>query len=103
LSVATEKGVFGLIPTILSDLVLILIMLVGLLLLRHGGGGMFDLTPIPWRQVWWQFCLAVMNSMSFASLGSHSAITCYSYPGPASSKSGYFGVHSLLVYPRFIV
>ena len=30
-------------------------MLVGLLLLRRHGGGMFGLTPILWRQVRWRF------------------------------------------------
>jgi hypothetical protein len=65
LSVTTDKGVLSLIPTIFSDLVLILIMLVGLLILRHHGGGMFGLTPILWRQVWWWFCLAVILSIDF--------------------------------------
>ncbi|KAI0274122.1 hypothetical protein BGY98DRAFT_95053 [Russula aff. rugulosa BPL654] len=50
LSVTTEKSVLGQIPTIFANLVLILIMLVGLLLLRRQGGGMFGLTPILWRQ-----------------------------------------------------
>jgi hypothetical protein len=51
LSVTSEKGVLGLVPTIFADLVLLLIMLVGLLLLRRHGGGMLGLTPILWRQV----------------------------------------------------
>ena len=51
LSVASERGLLGLIPTIFADLALLLIMLVGLLLVRRGGGGMFGLTPILWRQV----------------------------------------------------
>jgi hypothetical protein len=38
-------------------------MLVGLLLLRRDGGGMFGLTPILWRQVLWQFCLTVILSI----------------------------------------
>jgi hypothetical protein len=40
-------------------------MLVGLILLRRNGGGMFGLTPILWRQVWWRFCLAVILSINF--------------------------------------
>ena len=40
-------------------------MLVGLILLRRHGGGMFGLTPILWRQVWWKFCLAVILSINF--------------------------------------
>jgi hypothetical protein len=60
MSVTTERSVLGLVPTIFADLALILIMLVGLLLLRRHGGGMFGLTPILWRQVWWRFCLAVI-------------------------------------------
>jgi hypothetical protein len=101
LSVTTEKSVLGQIPTIFANLALILIMLVGLLLLRRQGGGMFGLTPILWRQVWWRFCPAVIFSInfnSFALQGSHLAINCYSHWDPASSKSGYFVDHSLLVY-----
>jgi hypothetical protein len=40
-------------------------MLVGLLVLRRRGAGMFGLTPILWRQVWWRFCLAVILSINF--------------------------------------
>ena len=60
-----ERRVLGLVPTIFVDLVLILIMLVGLLLLRRHGGGMFGLTPILWRQVRWRFCLAAILSIDF--------------------------------------
>jgi hypothetical protein len=74
----TEKALFDIIPTIFADLSLILIMLVGLLLLRRHGGGMFGLTPILWRQVWWSFCLAAILSidsnvlfLSRESLGYH--------------------------------
>jgi hypothetical protein len=65
LSVKSEKNVLGLVPTIFADLTLILIMLVGLLLLRCHGGGMLGLTPILWRQVWWQFCPTVILSIDF--------------------------------------
>jgi len=38
-------------------------MLVGLLLLRRSGGGMFGLTPILMRQVRWRLWLAVILSI----------------------------------------
>ena len=41
--------------------------------------------------------------MSFASQGSHLAITYYNFRDPSSSKSGHFAVHSLFVYLRFTV
>jgi hypothetical protein len=63
--VTTERSVLGLVPMIFANLALILIMLVGLLLLRRHGGGMFGLTPILWRQVWWRFYLAVILSNNF--------------------------------------
>jgi len=60
LSISTERGVVGLVPTIFADVALLLIMLVGLLLLRRSGGGMFGLTPILWRQglIWMSVALA---------------------------------------------
>lgn len=61
----TERGILGIIPTIFADISLVLIMLIGLLLLRRHGGGMFGLTPILWRQVRWLFCRAVILSVDF--------------------------------------
>lgn len=58
-------SVLGLVPTIIADLVLISIMIVGLLLLRRQGGGTFGLTPILLRQVRWRFCLAVVLLINF--------------------------------------
>ena len=40
--------------TFATDIALILIMLVGLLRLRTGGGGWFDLGRLLWKQVSWQ-------------------------------------------------
>ena len=38
-----------------TDIVLLLIMLVGLLRLRHGGCGTFGLAQFLWKQVWRNF------------------------------------------------
>ncbi len=44
----------------ITDFLLLLIMLVGLLRLRRGGGGTFKLGRLLWRQVGRQFSLAAM-------------------------------------------
>ena len=62
MSVTFKKGLLGLIPTILSDLVLVIIMLVGLIILSRNGSSSFGLTPLIIKQVWWQFLLAVVSS-----------------------------------------
>jgi len=43
-----------------TDIVLLLIMLVGLLRLRCRGGATFGLTNLLWKQVWCQFSLIVI-------------------------------------------
>jgi hypothetical protein len=37
----------------ISNLVLLLIMLIGLLILRRHGGGVSGLSRVLWKQVWW--------------------------------------------------
>lgn len=43
-----------------TDIVLLLIMLVGLLRLRYRGGATLGLTNLLWKQVWLQFSLIVI-------------------------------------------
>jgi hypothetical protein len=51
--VRSDFSVLSYLPTVIADLVLLLIILAGLLILRHGGGGMFGLTRLLWNQVRW--------------------------------------------------
>jgi hypothetical protein len=50
LSITTKRGALGLIPTIVSDLILVLIMLIGLILLRRNGSSTLGLTPLIIKQ-----------------------------------------------------
>ncbi|KAN0103995.1 hypothetical protein V8E52_011425 [Russula decolorans] len=58
--VNTKYSVLSFIPTIISNLVLLLIMLVGLIILRRHDGGRFGLSRVLWKQVWWRFSLAIV-------------------------------------------
>ena len=48
---------------VVTDIVLLLIMLVGLLRLRRHGGGTFGVTHLLWKQVWWQLSPQVLSSI----------------------------------------
>jgi hypothetical protein len=48
------------IATLVSDVILLLIMLVGMLRLRIHGGGTLNLGRLLWKQVQWWFPLHVM-------------------------------------------
>jgi hypothetical protein len=50
----------GVISILVTDVVLFLMMLIGLLRLRLEAGGAFALGRFLWKQVRWQFPLAVM-------------------------------------------
>ena len=59
---ATKPTVFA---SLLTDVVLLLIMLIGLLRLRLGAGGAFGLRRLLWNQVrWWSFFLALIYTVS---------------------------------------
>ncbi len=47
-----QSSVLSFIPTIVSNMVLLLIMLAGLLILRRNDGGRFGLSLLLWKQVW---------------------------------------------------
>jgi len=47
----TEKNKNSFIVTLITDIVLLLIMLIGLLRLLHGSGGSFALGRLLWKQV----------------------------------------------------
>jgi hypothetical protein len=53
----------SLIALFTTDALLLLIMLAGLLRLRRHGGDTFELGHLLWKQVGWQFSLAVMLSI----------------------------------------
>jgi hypothetical protein len=58
LNAATSKP--NIISSLVTDVILLLIMLVGLLRLRFEKGGAFGVGRMLWNQVrWWQFLLAV--------------------------------------------
>jgi hypothetical protein len=58
---STEPAAIG---SLVTDLSLLLIMLLGLLRLRVVSGGAFSMGRFLWKQVrWWQFSLAVTNSL----------------------------------------
>ena len=52
----------SLISLFITDFILLLIMLAGLLRLRRCGLGTFELGRLLWTQVGWQFSLVVMLS-----------------------------------------
>src|SRR5712671_6020528 len=54
---------------LINDVILLLTMLVGLLRLRHHGGGRFDLGRLLWKQVRWSrtssaVCILLVNIIS---------------------------------------
>ncbi|KAI0279383.1 hypothetical protein BGY98DRAFT_1096206 [Russula aff. rugulosa BPL654] len=59
-AVKTKSSILSFIPTIVSDLVLLLIMLVGLLILRCHGGGAIGLSRVLWKQgvIWFALATA---------------------------------------------
>ncbi|KAH9985083.1 hypothetical protein BJV77DRAFT_139391 [Russula vinacea] len=58
--IKTESSVLSFIPTIISDIALLLIMFVGLLVLRRHGGGTIGLSRLLWKQgvVWLALAVA---------------------------------------------
>jgi len=49
----THSNISAITAMLVADVALLLIMLIGLLRLRHRGGGMFDLGRLLWKQVRW--------------------------------------------------
>ena len=59
---------FTVVTALITDVLLLLIMLIGLLCMRIKAGGTLSLGRILWKQVqWWQFFLPVIlpNSIMF--------------------------------------
>ena len=59
---------FTVVTALITDVLLLLIMLIGLLCMRIKAGGTLSLGRILWKQVqWWQFLLPVIlpNSIMF--------------------------------------
>jgi len=46
-----------------TDIVLLLVMLVGLLRIRYDGGATFGVSHLLWKQVWFQISVVVVNSI----------------------------------------
>jgi hypothetical protein len=56
-----ESSKPAIIGVLVTDIVLLLTMLIGLLRMRLKAGGAFGLARILWKQVrWWQFSLTVV-------------------------------------------
>jgi hypothetical protein len=54
----SSKGQLTVVMTLITDVLLLLIMLIGLLRMRLEAGGALSLGRILWKQVqWWQFSL----------------------------------------------
>jgi len=47
-----ERSKLNIIVILITDVVLLVIMLIGLIRFRHYGGGTFDLGQLLWKQVW---------------------------------------------------
>ena len=75
----TDISVLYLLPSLVTDVALLLIMLVGLCRLRHDGGA-FGLTQLLWRQV--RRIVFLAGRFSFGPLivpsfkGTHLAVDC---------------------------
>jgi hypothetical protein len=52
---AIRKNKSAIIAMLVADIALLLIMLIGLLRIRHSGGGRFDLGRLLWKQVRWSW------------------------------------------------
>jgi len=56
-TINTPSNSAALISMAVTDIILLLIMLIGLLRLGRHGGGTFGLARLLWKQVWWLFSL----------------------------------------------
>lgn len=63
----TKNITLTLIALVVTDIVLLLIMLVGLLRLRRDGAGTFGVTHLLWKQVWWQLSPQVLSTVDMYS------------------------------------
>jgi len=61
--VDTPSNTASLISMAVTDIILLLIMLVGLLRLRFQSGGTFGLARLLLKQVWWLFSVVVIMSV----------------------------------------
>ena len=80
-------------------------MLVGLLRLRHRGGGTYGLAQVLWRQVRRWFLQAndlSIHSSVFVSAGHHLALACIRGRDSASGESVVFSRSSPFVNPHSI-
>ena len=88
----TEENKASIIVALVTDIVLLLLVLVGLLRLLHGSGGSFALGRLLWKQVGSErFRFAVVlsiNRLIPASQGCHLAPNCHHRRGPTNGTSG---------------
>lgn len=59
--IRTDPSEWGFIPTVVTDVALLLLILLGLSLWRRNGGGKFGLARLLYRQVGWRFSLAFLR------------------------------------------
>jgi hypothetical protein len=86
---------------LVTDVILLIIMLTGLLRLRRGAGGSFYLSQLLWKQVGHcRFLLVVMSLSHFIqnSSGCHLARYCHRRRTPTSGKPGQL----IIVHPVFL-
>ena len=76
--VNTESTKLNIIVTLVTDVILLLIMLVGLLRIRRYGCGKFGLGYLMWKQVGFSVALALpfVNSL-FSPQGCRLALSCH--------------------------
>lgn len=73
----TESNKPNIIVTLITDITLLLIMLVGLLRLRHYGAGTFGLGQLLWKQVGVLVRMALRSLTHSLFEGCHLALHCY--------------------------
>jgi hypothetical protein len=69
-----DSSVLGYLPTVIADLVLLLVTLAGLFILRQRGSGMSGLTRLLWKQVRCRFSLAVVFFSTLLILLHHKGV-----------------------------
>jgi hypothetical protein len=85
-----DSNKINVVASLITDVALLLIMLIGLLRLRLTGGAL-SLGRVLWNQVqWWQLSLTVVFlNFNFCLSGSHLAVACDGRRGPCISAFGY--------------
>ncbi len=90
--VNTGENKANVIVALVTDIILLLLVLVGLLRLLHGSGGSFALGRLLWKQVGserFRFAVTLsINRLIPASQGCHLAPNCHHRRGPTNGTSG---------------